>query len=83
MDLLTKKVTVSAVNRKQKELRQLHGISPQVYHPNWPIHDSPRMLYASCGEEASSYTGCTVGNRTYFRLMSVTSSMQQALCMQL
>ena len=56
-DPLTKKVMVSIMNRKLKELRRLQGISTNVYHPDLPIHDSQHMLYASCGEDALLYTG--------------------------
>ena len=42
-DPLTKKVTVSIVNRKLKELRQLQGIYTHVYLLELPIHDSQRM----------------------------------------
>ena len=55
-DPLTKKATVSIVNRKVKELRQLQGIGTHVYHLDLPIHDSQCVLYASCGEDALLYT---------------------------
>ena len=57
MDMFKKKVTVRIVNRKLKELRQLQGIGTNVYHQDLPIHDSQRMLYDSCGEDALWYTG--------------------------
>ena len=56
-DPLTKKVTVSTVNRKLKELRQLQGIYTHVYHPDLPIHDSQRMSCMFCGQSAVLYTG--------------------------
>ena len=56
-DPLTQKVAVSTVNRKLKELQRLQGIGTRVYHPDLLIHDSQRMSYASCGEDASLYTG--------------------------
>ena len=56
-DPLTKKVTVSIVNRKLKELGHLQGISTHVYQPDLAIHDSQRIFSASCGEDALSYTG--------------------------
>ena len=56
-DPLTKKVTVSTVNRKLKELRHLQGIYTHVYHPNLPIHDSRRMSCTFYGHSVVLYTG--------------------------
>ena len=55
-DPLTKKVTVSTVNRKLKEWRQVKRINTHVYHQVSPIHDSQRMLFAWCGEDALPHT---------------------------
>ena len=82
-DPLTKKVIVSTVKSKPKELRQLQGIYTHVYHLDLPIHDSQCMLYTSCGEFAVSYTGFIAGTRTDFIVLFVTLSMRQAQCIQL
>ena len=74
-DLLTKKVTVSTVNRKLKELRQLQEIYTNVYHPNLPIHDPQRMSCMFCGQSAVLYTDVTAYSRTEFQVFFLIISM--------
>ena len=80
---LTKKVTVSTVNRKLKELCRLQGIYTHVYHPDLPIHDSQRMSCTFYGQFAMLYTGFTAGNRTKFQVIFPTISMRRAWCIQM
>ena len=80
---LTKKVTVSSVNCKLKELRQLQGIYTHVYHLDLPIHDSQRMSCMFCGQSTVLYTGFIAGSRTEFRVIFRTISMRQAWCIQM
>ena len=61
---LTKKVTVSTVNRKLKELRQLQGIYTYVYHLDLPIHDLQRMSCTLCGQSVVLYDGFTADSGT-------------------
>ena len=74
-DPLTKKVTVSTVNHKLKELCQQHSIYTHVYHLGLPIHDSQRMSCMFCGQFAVSYTGFIADNTIEFRVFCLTISM--------
>ena len=72
MELLLKKVTVSILNLKLKELRRQQGIYTHLYHLYLPIHDSRPM---SCTFSAVLYTGFTTGSRTKFRVILSPISM--------
>ena len=70
-----KKVTVSIVNPKLKELRQPQRIYTHVYHPDWPIHDSQRMSCTFRGQYVVLYTGFTACGRIEFRVIFASISM--------
>ena len=74
-DPLMKKVTVSTVNRKLKEVRQQQGIYTPIYHLELPIYDSQRMSCTFCGQFAVLYTGFTAAIRTDFQVIFLTISM--------
>ena len=82
-DPLTKKVTVSTMKRKLKELRKPQGIHTHVYHPHLPIHGSQRMSCMFCGKFAVLYTGFTTDSRTEFRVFFLFISIRQAWCIQM
>ena len=77
-DPLSKKVTVSTVNCKLKELCQLQGIYTHVYHPDLPIHDSQHISCTFYGQFVVSHTGFAAGSRTEFQAIFPTISMRQA-----
>ena len=75
--LLTKKATVSTMNPKLKELRQLQGTTETCRPTTLNVC---YMLYV--GKMLCRTPLFAAGSTTNFRMVIVTLSMQQALCMQ-